>query len=446
MNIKTTLLLLIFYGTTSLTHADVGFFSPDGVPEQIINKVQFGMFNAINPAQVEKNITSPSGTQFKTSIDLTLLITHPIPVSKVTIQYIDNKGTKRTKLFHPEQDNKLRSFAPDQQLRNEMAPILDVMAKHPTNIDTIFLADEPYLNGISKSEMERAGRIAREELNRRGLKKIKLGVIFASGMFNKEFAQMIESQSASYVSSLDEHLNEQSKTNPTKSQTLIEVTKHNRLVTYDRTGNMFLGGGLPKGFEVVGFDFYLSTLLLDALHEHSLEFFAKRFPHQFNCDQFSKQPMSTIRSQLSFFKDGAVLQGDTYRVSDKKLLDSIFECRMGALTEMLKTAAKPFKGIKPLMISESSSNGVWEFDSTANIEKGQPELLVESRVLDEVKRAQDFYDANKKTYLAGLMYFIYQNAYDYSISLKIYGAEGLPSVLASIFNFSETSRSKKNSK
>ena len=146
--------------------------------------------------------------------------------------------------------------------------------------------------------------------------------------------------------------------------------------------------------------------------------------------------MSTIRARLSFFRDGPVVQGESFRDADRKLLDQIFECRMGGVTAMLEKATAG-KKISRLMISESSNNGVLEFDAAGRPEEEQPNLLVESRALDESKRAQSFYQRNIYTYSAGLMYFTYQNEHDKTINLDIGGASGMPSVLASIYDFAK---------
>src|SRR5690606_34859945 len=102
-------------------------------------------------------------------------------------------------------DNKLLRLPSDESLAKLLQPYLDIFAKYPRNVGTVFVADEPYLNGISKKEMERAGRIVRNELDKRGLKHVKLGVTFASGMFDSSFAEMIDLESGSYVSDIDRY-------------------------------------------------------------------------------------------------------------------------------------------------------------------------------------------------------------------------------------------------
>jgi len=88
------------------------------------------------------------------------------------------------------------------------------------------------------------------------------------------------------------------------------------------------------------------------------------------------------------------------------------------------------------MISESSSNGVLEFDALANAKTAQPAPMVEARLLDEVTRAERLYEAQRLDFKAGLMFFTYEDEYDNSIDLKIGGAVSMPRVLSSIFRLS----------
>lgn len=399
----------------------------------MIKKTHFGLLNASTPAQVEDSFIRAKGSAFKVSVDLGPVLIPAADPAKLSLRYTAPDGAMRSKTFAPQVINNLRVVPPDQVLKKLMAPFLDVLARYPANVGTVFLADEPYLNGITKTEMERAARVARQELNARGLRKVKIGVIFASGMFDSEFARMIDKRSGAYVSGIDDYYAKGDSANPSGFQSWTKTIRTNRLATYDRAGNLYVGGGLPRGFDVFGFDFYLSTLLFDSLHEHTLEWLATRYP-KYGCAQFADQPMSKIRSRLSFIQDGIVLQGDQYRIEDRKLLDAIYECRMGALTAMLKKTVG-HRGAELLMISESSNNGVLEFDALGNIEREQPDLLVESRVLDEVNRAQSFYKKNAGTYSGGLMYFTYQNEYDSSIKLHIGGASAMPSLLKAIYLF-----------
>src|SRR5690606_13238686 len=111
-----------------------------------------------------------------------------------------------------------------------------------------------------------------------------------------------------------------------------------------------------------------------------------------------------------------------------QLLDDIYQCRMGAVTTMLQQSLAN-KSVELLLVSESSANGVMEFDPTGVAKPEQPKALVEARVLDEVKRADKFLQANRATYRAGLMFLPYEDEYDRSINLTIGGVASMPTVL-----------------
>lgn len=413
--------------------AQVGFFSPGGIPPVLIKHTQIGSFNAHSAGQVAENLERMRGTSFKTYIDLGPMITGPAAPRSLKMRYTTGDARVHVKEFAPGVDNKLRVFLPDEELKRVLEPVLKVMARYSANIEAVELADEPYINGISKLELERVGRLIRSDLDVNGLRSVKLAVVFAGGMFNRDFAGLMDKHAGVYAEGLDNHFRNGAGSDLKAYKAWVEQVKNNRLVTYDRAGNMYVGGGLPKGFDIYGFDFYLSTLLLDGLHEDTLSWFAAHGLGK-ECTQFSGKPMSRLRQELSFFHDGPVLQGGHYRVDDKQLLDAMYQCRMSAVTEMLVHEARGRRA-HLLMLTESSNNGLLEFDSGARAEQAQPNLLVESRVLDEVERGETFYAKHLCTYSAGLMFFTFDNAYDASIKLNIGGASDMPSVMASIDRF-----------
>lgn len=413
--------------------AQVGFFSPDGIPPVLTKRTQIGSFDAHSAGQVAKNLERTRGTSFKAYIDLGPMITRSPAPDSLKMRYTTGDGRIHAKEFLPSTNNKLRVFLPDRELRRVLKPVLSVMARYRANIEAVELADEPYINGISKSELERVARIIRGDLDANGLRSVKLAVVFAGGMFNRDFAQLMDRHAGIYAAGLDNYFRKGQQRDSMAFKTWVAQIKKNRLVTYDRAGNMYVGGGLPKGFDIYGFDFYLSTLLLDGLHEDTLSWFAAHDLGK-GCAHFKGKPMSQLRHKLSFFHDGPVLQGDHYRVDDKKLLDDMYQCRMSAVTEMLVHEAQGSR-TRLLMLTESSNNGVLEFDSGARAEQTQPVLLVESRVLDEVQRGEAFYENHLCTYSAGLMFFTFNNVYDSSIKLNIGGASDMPAIMASIDSF-----------
>lgn len=413
----------------------VGFFTPDGAHAELIHTTQFGMLNAQSVDQVTSSLKLASGTPFKLNIDFSLVVAQPMPVSSIKMTYHDLAGIQHTKGFAPLSPAKLRQLPSNDKIKALLGPYFDALKQYAPNVGTIFLADEPYLNGIPKSELERAGRIARQLLNARGLQSVKLGVVFASGMFDSRFATHLDGEAGEYTKSIDQY----ASSGNASPQWTSSITS-SRLTTYDNAGNMYTGGGIPAGFAVVGFDFYLSTLLLDSLHQNSLSWLAANYPDA-GCSQFASQTMTQIRSKLSFFDNGSMRLGT--QDADRTLLDAIYQCRMQAITTMLQNELAG-QNAQLLMISESSNNGVLEFDANGNPKIDQPSALVEARALDEATRAEKFFSAHEQTYTAGLMFFTYQNAYDHSINLNIGGASGMPSVLASILNFSASFRLRQN--
>ena len=122
------------------------------------------------------------------------------------------------------------------------------------------------------------------------------------------------------------------------------------------------------------------------------------------------------------------------RKHSRALLDQLFACRMNAVARML-AAERGGPARQWMLIAESGNNGVLEFDASSQVEKVQPPLLVEARVLDEVRRAECHYARNLKRYPGGLMFFTFENEYDHSIRLPVGGAAGMPSVMRSIEAF-----------
>lgn len=435
---------------TRFSRPSVGFFTPRGIPQELVDKTQFGMINVGSVEQVERSFAIAQGHPFLINVDFGALITSLAEPDSLSQLYTDSTGALKTKIFPPSADNKLLRLPSDESLSRLVQPYLDILAKYPKNVGTVFVADEPYLNGISKQEMERAGRIMRSELDKRGLKHVRLGVIFAGGMFDSSFAEMIDSESGRYVSGIDRYyLENQAYLNISPDNAKIDpealefrnwlsVMETSRLATYDRAGNIYLSGGIPEGYSVAGFDLYLSTILLEHLHAHTLAWLADHYPEA-GCKQFAGTDMINLRKKLSFFRDGAVADDTPLTSHDRRILDAIFQCRMEAMTAMLKKKLGSRK-VDLLLISESSNNGVFDFDSQGNMETHQPMPLVESRVLDEVKRAEDFYLRHQSDFTAGLMFFTYENEYDNTIKLNIGGASNMPSVLDNILRFAFPNR------
>jgi len=416
----------------------IGFFSPQGVTTEMVAKTNLALINVYNPAQMKKSLEMVDGHPFVVNLDFGPTLATIQPARQLKREYVTLDGKKHWKQLTALSDNKIRVLPSNKKIRTLLKPYLPIMQTYSKNIGTVFLVDEPYLNGVSKGELERAGKEVRKLFNAHRLSNVKLGVIFASAMFNRDFAIRMNRAAGDYALAIDNHYQHGGRALSAAAKEEWHSWKVNiktrRLTTYDTAGNMYTGGGLPKQFDVVGFDFYLSTMLLDGVHDKTLDWLSTRYPEE--CGNFKGTSMRELRKRLSFFQDGPVLQGNAPRESDRTLLDFMFTCRMTAAVDLLnKEIAKTRRQgrqVQALLISESSNNGVLEFDSAGNIENNQPEKLNESRVYDEVMRALRLYRNAPSNFPAGLLFFTYQDEYDKSIKLNIGGAKNMPGVMREI--------------
>ncbi|HEY5801197.1 MAG TPA: hypothetical protein VIT92_13310, partial [Burkholderiaceae bacterium] len=365
--------------------AHIGFFAPDGVPAAIVGKTAFAMVNARSPEQIADSLRLAEDGRLTVNIDFGPVLTDIKPAAGLATVYRDANDQPVPKRLPALGDNKIRVLPADAELERRLAPYLPALREHAARVGALFLVDEPYLNGVSRDELERAARAVRALLDRNSLPRVRLGVIFASAMFHLPFADMSERAAGRYVAAIDAYHADTSPKSAAQQAEFEAWQRHiatARLTTYDSAGNMTVSGGIPAGYDVVGYDFYLSTLLLDALHEDTLAWFAQRFPDV--CGRFRGSGMKALRSRLTFFRDGPVAQrGQAF---DRALLDAMYTCRMEASTRLLEREIAQVKGSKPqiLLIGESSNNGLFEFDARGNLEPGQPNQLVEARVYDEV--------------------------------------------------------------
>lgn len=434
------------------SHAQIALFAPPGVNPEFVGKVATAHINVHSPEDLEKNLQAVKGTATRLDLDLGPVLNSRKPLDQIPTRYhaIDATGARtgwQQKAMAPQEHNKLRVIPKDAEARKILQPYMAVIKRYQAQVATVFIADEPYLHGIPKADLERIATTVRTMLREQGIKNIKLGVIFASGMVNAEFAKMVDQEAVRYVQTIDGHRNTLSSLGDQATaadlQWLKDIVQF-RLTTYDNAGNLYTDGGIPRGYDLYGFDFYLSTALQDRLYEHMLPLLKKQVRGG-ECDISAYTTMSELRAQLSFYQDGPVRQASaadkaagrpTPQQQDKVLLDQLYQCRMTAATEMMrKEIAKIGSKGKILVLTESSNNGVLEFDARQNIEKGQPERLVESRVLDEVQRGLDFYQSQRqKGDVAALEFFTFDNTFDKTIQLDIGGFVDMPAVKKLIFD------------
>lgn len=429
-----TLLMTSFSST-----AAIGFLSPSGVNEKFADKVNFAMINVYNEEQLKESLEIAKKNNLELLLDLGPSLNTSRDSNDINLNYHDINNLEHKKLLSPLNKNKLRRLPSDSDLLSTLSKYVPLMKQYNENISAIFLADEPYLNGLNKEDLEKVAGITKKILNENGLGKVKLGVIFASAMFNKDFATRLDSKSGEYVKTIDLHYQDilikiKNNTASTDEVEWLDIIKENRLTTYDSAGNIYIKGGIPKGFDIYTFDFYLSTILLDQLYDDIPNWLALQKIDK-SCDVFKGKTIKNIRNQLSFFKAGPMKTSESDIKNDKKILDQLYLCRMSTVTKLLQReimSTTPNSEI--ILISESSSNGVMEFDPEGNIKTAQPEKLIELRVLEEVQRAKKFYSNKNSNNISGLMFFLYNNEYDKTIKINIGGAASMPSVLSEIYS------------
>ncbi|MBN5380003.1 hypothetical protein JY493_23035 [Serratia marcescens] len=434
--LKSTLCSFLFL--PFLTIASVGFLSPSGVNKDFADKVDFALINVYNADQLRENLVIAKEHNLKIFLDLGPSINTARETKDINVNYHDGNGSVQKKVFTPQEKNKLRKLPEPDELNTRLNLYIPIIKEYPGTVAAIFLADEPYLNGLNKKDLELVAEKTRKILNDNNLKKIKLGVIFASAMFDRDFAKMMDGNSSKYVVNIDSHYKSIMEKKPTNDELQwVEAIKANRLTTYDSAGNLYTQGGIPKGFDIYTFDFYLSTILLDNLYENVITWL-KNKNLSTSCEMLQEKTISQLRNELSFFNDGPVSTSKKEMDSDQHLLDALYQCRMETVTKLLKAEIeKTSPKAEIILISESSSNGAMEFDAQGNIEKYQPEKLVELRVLQEVQRAKKFYQDNANSNVSGIMFFLYANEYDKTIKINIGGAAGMPAVLSEIYSIKQ---------
>lgn len=432
--------LMFISPTASLANKfDIGFLSPSGVNEKFVNKVDFAMINVYNENQLEENLKTAKDNNLMLLLDLGPSLNTSREKSDIRVTYRDSENIEHTKVLAPLDKNKLRKLPSQEEFNIKINKYIPLIQKYKNNISAIFLADEPYLNGLNKSDLESVAKSTRQILNENNLGKIKLGVIFASAMFNESFAKNLDSLSTKYVETIDKHYKdilEKNKKNlaTNEEKEWLKIIERNRLTTYDSAGNIYTGGGIPKGFDIYSFDFYLSTILLDNLYDNVPSWLASQKIED-SCNVFNGKTMQNIKSELSFFKAGAMNTTQNDINKDKDILDSLYSCRMGVVLHLLENEIKNTSpNSEIILISESSSNGVMEFDPQGNIKNGQPEKLIELRVLNEVKRAINLIKETKNDDITGVMFFLFNDEYDKTIKINIGGAASMPSVLNEIYS------------
>jgi hypothetical protein len=429
----------------------IGFFSglavdPSFVPHVALSKIEARPVGdrahpTIDLPYLEQSLRAADDSPHRVAIDLGLVLADTRPANSLSPSCLTG-GQLHAKDFSALATNKLRVLPPDEEIERRLTGLGPVLARHLRNLGPIFIVDEPYLNGVPRRELERAGAAVRRVLLASDV-RVELGVIFASAMFDAGFARKMDDRACGYAASIDAYY-EQNRIAASDSagtpealafSTWVSSFQTQRITTYDTAGNMFVDGGLPAGFSIVAFDFYASTLIYDLLHDDTLSWFAEHTSVP-ECRPFRGSSMTELRSQLSFFG------GPKPGVDDAPLLDALFVCRMKASLELLdrQVMASGQAAPKLMLIGESSSNGVLDVDPTGRPLAVQNPARVEQRALQEVERTLSFYFADPERFRGGLLFFTFANVRDGSIGLDIGGASAMPTVLDRIYQAAQTGR------
>lgn len=408
--------------------APLTFFSPSGYTAELAQHTRLGMVNAVSPEQLRESllVARQHGAQLQIDFSLALLLQRPAADIGRTYEH---EGQRHPKSFAPLPANKIKDLPSQGQLPAIMAPYWPVMQAFRAQISAIFLVDEPYMHGISRAEMERLARHMRQLLHERQMPDIPLGITFSAAMFDQRFAQMVSAQASRYVHRIEQHYRTLTDAHDAHAMQWVDEYKRSRLTSYDLAGNYYTGGGIPKGFDIIGYNLYTATLLQDAVQAETLSWFAELNASP-ACTRFKGLGMPDIRAQLSFYRDGPVAPDGQDK--DRPLLDAIFTCKSESILHLLKLHA-PAGPHRFQLWGESSANGFMEFNARGEQEPEQPNLLVASRVQDEVQRTLRFYDRHKADYGAGVVFFTWDDAIDHSIGLHIMGARSMPGVTQRVF-------------
>lgn len=402
------------------------FFTPDGYRDELARATPFGQINVYNPDTMRESLKVARKHGARLQLDFSIILTHQRPRERQQ-QHWRKDGQARAKSFAPLSVNKVKDMSSDDELAQALAPYLPALQEYREHVAAIFLADEPYMHGISRAEMERAARTVRRILQENGLQHIKLGVVFSGAMFDPGFAAMVAQQADAYVAGVENYYDTVRASDEGRAWA-AQFAKA-RLTTYDLAGNLYTGGGIPQGFDIIAYDLYTATLLLDALHTRTLDWFAQ-LDASGACRRFRGTDMPQLRTQLSFFQDGSVQPGGLER--DRPLLGDIFACKAESMLHLLRKHMPPGSALQ--LWGEASANGFLEFDARTNIDAEQPDMLIAARVHDEVQRTLDFYDRHRSAFSAGIIFFVWEDTHDVSINLTILGARSLPGVSELVFD------------
>ena len=431
--LKITIKSILFYiSIINPAFSQVGFFSPSGFSDEFIENVDVSLFNFKDIEHLRDNLSMAEKSKTKVYLEVgdILKVRRPLGDIKTFYRYEDHNYSKT---FLPKNENKLiKTFKPERvdQFFSLTGPTLK---KYKDTLEAIFIVDEPYLNGMTFSELETSASLVRKHLDQLGLEHINIGVIYSSAMFNASFAKAVNKKALSYVRSIDNHhaFLKKKKILSNDEVFWLNNIKDIRLTTYDIAGNIYTGGGIPKNIDIIGYDFYLSTLLLDRVHEQSISWLDKNTNIE-SCSFFKSGSASAIKKQLDFYSPNSKNSLSSLSKT-KTILDQLYICRtegaLSLLNEELANSSRPNRDI--VIVSESSANGLLDRKPNGEISPHQNQAKIHDRMTDEVRRALQFF---KYSGADTLLFFVYFDEIDFGLNLNISGVQSNEAAKALIFD------------
>jgi hypothetical protein len=421
-------IILAFTYVSESRSRSVGYISPGGVFPAFVDKVQCSQINVrsswendrptgrIDKAWLVSQLELAQKHAHTVHMDLTHLITDDKPADKISMKYHTSDGSKYTKHHPPLVPQKMRVFKKEPEFRSVVTDLALTVAKYRDVVGFISLVDEPYLNGVSMKELEDAAVLYHKAVHDAGEPEMSLMVIFTGAMFHRKYARMLAGLHGNYARIVDVGYewwenNKENETLKVQYEKYVASIPH-RMTTYDQAGNLYTGGGIPKGYAVVAADDYISTFLEDPTRQKAMQYYYAntRVPE---CSNMRYVTMKSARAKLSFYNSSSTLT----EVTDRQLLDKLFKCKSRALTKLLtKSISRLSPKPKLMLIGESGSFCFIEHSGRA-----QNQEVIDRRVSDEIKRSIEFMKSYEDIYDAGMLFFPFEDSIDHQIHLKFGG-------------------------
>jgi len=195
--------LLLIQGCSPPAPTEIGFLSPEGLSNEFSSHVDVTMVNALSIEQLTASLQEARREKISILIDLGAIMRQPAPASEVERNYLGSDGRMRQKQLAPAPRNKLWARAGHADGMRRLRSYLPLLSEYADVVDSVFLMDEPYLNGVSRQAYAALAADVRQALDDSGLQQVKIGVIFSSALFDADFARLIARRAVAYAEAID---------------------------------------------------------------------------------------------------------------------------------------------------------------------------------------------------------------------------------------------------